>query len=177
MRELEQEQLRELGALLTPSEAMAYQLRHSELADQLRRHTDALEPSEREFRQLFDLLVATPDGLSRFITLRGADSPLNDPFLQPRIQEILGVERNQQFLSSALSPGGKEERKRQEASQRRESDEAAVALKLIADEEIARITGDASLPEEVKAEQIRLIRKERKRLASELKKSARPERK
>jgi len=176
IRELEAAQLKELGALLTPAEVKEFQLRHSELADQLRRHTDALQPTEREFRALFDLLGSTPDGLSQLVRLRGSESPLNDPFLQPRVQEILGAERTGQFFATAFRPDKKQARRLKEEAQRAESSEAAATLKLIADEEIARVAADASLSEAAKEERIRLIQKERKRMASELKKGARPKR-
>lgn len=177
IRELETAQRKELGALLTPAEVKEFQLRHSELADQLRRYTDALEPTEREFRTLFDLLSAAPDGLSQLVRLRGAESPLNDPFLQPRVQEILGAERTSQFFALAFKPDKKEARRLQDEAQRAESNEAAATLKQIAEQEIARIAADASLTDAAKEEQIRLIQKERKRMASELKKGARPKRK
>ncbi len=93
------------------------------------------------------------------------------------MQEILGAERTGQFFATAFQPDKKQARRLKEEAQRAESSEAAATLKLIADEEIARVAADASLSEAAKEERIRLIQKERKRMASELKKGARPKRK
>ncbi len=170
IRELEAEQLRQLASALSPTELKEYHLRHSALADQLRRHLDALEPSEREFRQLFDILSASPDGLSQFVSLKGSDSPLTNPFLLPRLQETLGRETFEAFLASVEAPSKKEERRQEEEAAKVARAESNLALKQAMDEEIARIAADVGLTPEAREQQIKAIQREGKRLSAEMRK-------
>jgi hypothetical protein len=172
LRDLEMRQQQDLAKALTPGELTEYQVRHSGLADQLRKTLSRVEISETEFRQLFTLLGSRPDAMLSASRLKGAESPLNDPFLAPRLQELLGMERYAGFQDAVLprvKGGGREG----DPALSEELAAATMILKQIADAEIAKIAADPRLSTEDRAAQIKQIQKERKRMSSEFKKGSR----
>jgi hypothetical protein len=97
---------------------------------------------------------------------------LNDPFLAPRLQELLGMERYAGFQDAVLprvKGGGREG----DPALSEELAAATMILKQIADAEIAKIAADPRLSTEDRAAQIKQIQKERKRMSSEFKKGSR----
>lgn len=172
LRELETRQQSELLGALLPAEIKEYHIRRSSLSDQLRKYLDPVEPTETEFRQMFALLGSRPEAMLSSFRLKGADSPLDDSFLQPRLQEILGLDRYAAF-QEATRPSGKGGAGDGEMD--RNEEQAQMVLRQIADEEIARIAADPRLSAEAREAQIKEIQKERKRMSAEFKKGLRRE--
>lgn len=167
MRDLESRQQRDLAKALTPGELAEYQARHSALADQLRKYLDPIEPTETEFRKMVALIGSQSGAMLSSARLKGGDSPLNDPFLQPRVQEILGVERYSMFQRAIQPP------EKADLGTTEEQVTAKLVLQQIADEEIAKITSNPRLTPEDRDALIRQIEKERKRMSTEFKKGGR----
>jgi hypothetical protein len=64
IRELYQQRLAELGAILTPQELSEYDIRASQVASQLRYDLELFKPSEDEFRKIFAFRKAREEDLA-----------------------------------------------------------------------------------------------------------------
>ncbi len=64
LKKVYEAQLAEMGQVLTPQELQDYELRTSQTANQLRYDLDGFEPSENEFRQVFQLRKTHEDDLA-----------------------------------------------------------------------------------------------------------------
>lgn len=100
LRDFESDRLKELKVLLTPEEEKAYQLRYSSLAEQLREGLASVGVTEGVFQKAFDLFSELPGALTDNFRLNEPDGPLDNPFLMPRLQEVLGDELLQALHSS-----------------------------------------------------------------------------
>ncbi len=158
--ELKQQFQKELAGVLTPLELEEYHLRHSNLADRLRRDLAGLEPTEQEFRSLFRMLSGTfgVDGAS------AKSFAWNDAGLVAGLGRTLGEDRASQLTLAGSTEFEKTAKAIQKLGGSLEDARRVAAIQQTMDEALAQAMNNPQLTPEQRSVAVDAIKKERKAL-------------
>jgi hypothetical protein len=160
--QIEKSETAELATFLTPEELIQYQLRYSHTADQLRSDLDMFEPSEEEFKEIFQLRQARadelissndPDDKETQQTRRKATDEIN-----AQVKTLLGDARYAEYERSQDWSYKELARLTDRLELPKESAVAVYDMKKVAEEQVKRIRGDNSLSREQRAEALAAVR-------------------
>jgi hypothetical protein len=97
---LKQQKSADIGRLLTPGETLEYDLRNSSLAQKLRNELDAFEPSEGEFRAIYQAEAALQSNEAAATNSPEQHGVSDGPTTEEQLRSALGEERYAEYQRS-----------------------------------------------------------------------------
>jgi hypothetical protein len=143
------EQESEMAKLLGPEDFEQYELRNSRTARTMRESLGGFEPSEDEFRQIFDARKSYDDQFA--FTRDGSDQAVNDDKktaqakLEEQLKSVLGEDRYHDYQMSQDDRYKESYDFAQNNNLPKEKAEALYDVRLAAEKEMKRIQRDSSL--------------------------------
>ena len=163
LRQLRERQRAELAQVLTPAELENYDLRHSDLARQMRHDLVGFNPSEAEFRMIFRLRQKFADAFREVESGDSAGMARRDRAkaqLENSLKALLGEQRQAEYQHSKDSGFRELTELASENSLPRQTAVTAYDMQRLAEQQALKVSEDKKLSEEQKRTALEAIRSE-----------------
>lgn len=154
----------ELAGMLSPGELVEYQLRNSSLSSRLRNDLAGFEPSEEEFRKMFQALKPLSDqaqGSGERFSLE------NNPDLANQLRQALSPERFAEWQQTQDPAYRDAVKLAQKYNLNAEDTKMLAQINLTSETEIAKALANPNLTPEQRASVTRAIKDEKKKVLTE----------
>lgn len=172
LRQLKKQQLEELGKILTPAELKEYELRSSTVASHMRFQLKEFNPTEKEFRDLFEINKAREENwdLYNFYPQdQEADKKMQEDIKQhfEQIKVVLGEQRYKEFERAQHREYKDLVRLAELEGLSSKVASAVYDVKETVQEQVSKLRNDPSLNEEQRTEALKAVQEETEKTVAE----------